>query len=126
MDAAEATRLAALCEGDRVSAQDAIGLCYDWRIWARPSQLEPSGNWRVWLMLAGRGFGKTRSGAEWCRSQVEAGRKRIALVAPTPSAARDVLVEGESGILAISPEWSRPIYEPSKRRLTWPNGAIAT
>lgn len=87
----------------------------------------PSGNWRTWLLLAGRGFGKTRTGAEWIRQQVESGTYgRIALVSPTAADARDVLVEGESGILAISPPWFKPIYEPSKRRLTWPNGAIAT
>lgn len=78
-------------------------------------------------MLAGRGFGKTRTGAEFVRGEVEAGRAgRIALVAPTAGDARDIMVEGESGILAISAPWFRPKYEPSKRRLTWPNGARAT
>ena len=99
----------------------------DWRTLARPSQLPPDGAWRIWLLLAGRGFGKTRSGAEWVRSQIEmSSASRVALVAATAADARDVMVEGESGILAISPEWNRPVYEPSKRRLTWPNGAIAT
>ena len=70
-------------------------------------------------MLAGRGFGKTRTGAEWVRAQVyDTGKRRIALVAPTAADARDVIVEGESGILAVSPEWDKPLYEPSKRRLT--------
>lgn len=102
-------------------------LRYEWRAWARPEQLQPQGDWRVWLILAGRGFGKTRTGAEWVRGEVESGRRgRLALVAPTAADARDVMVEGESGILAISPPWCRPNYEPSKRRLTWPNGAIAT
>jgi predicted phage terminase large subunit-like protein len=98
-----------------------------WRSIARPNQLPPDGDWRTWLLLAGRGFGKTRSGAEWCVEWAE-GRQatRFALVAPTAADARDVMVEGESGILSISPEWFRPIYEPSRRRLTWPNGAIAT
>jgi len=69
----------------------------------------------------------TRTGAEWVRAQMESGRcSRMALVAPTSADARDVMVEGESGLLAISPPWNRPTYEPSKRRLTWPNGAIAT
>ena len=78
-------------------------------------------------MLAGRGFGKTRTGAEWVREQVEAGKLgRIALVAETAADARDVLVEGPSGLLAISPPWNRPQYEPSKRRVTWKNGAVAT
>jgi phage terminase large subunit-like protein len=93
----------------------------------RENQLPPPGAWRVWLLLAGRGFGKTRTGAEWVRHQVNRHKgRRVALVAPTAADARDVMVEGESGILAISPEWDRPHYEPSKRRLTWPNGAIAT
>ena len=105
----------------------ALELCYDWRAWARPSQLPPEGPWRIWLLLAGRGFGKTRSGAEFVREEVtRGGAKRVALVAPTAADARDVMVEGESGLLAISPAKARPLYEPSKRRLTWPNGAIAT
>ncbi|MCL6640250.1 MAG: terminase family protein, partial [Candidatus Rokubacteria bacterium] len=107
--------------------EQAAELLYDWRFWARPEQLPPEGDWRVWLLLAGRGFGKTRTGAEWVRAQVESGRcGRLALVAPTAADVRDVMVEGESGILAVSPPWFRPVYEPSKRRLTWPNGAIAT
>jgi phage terminase large subunit-like protein len=99
---------------------------YHWRYRARPEQLPPEGSWRVWLLMAGRGFGKTRCGAEWVRAEVKAGRRRIALVGATAADARDVMVEGESGILAISPDPERPIYEPSKRRLTWPNGAVAT
>ena len=100
---------------------------YEWRRWARPDQLTPPGDWRTWLVLAGRGWGKTRTGAEFVRAEVESGRaKRVALVAPTAADARDVIAEGESGILAVSPPWSEPLYEPSKRRLTWPNGAIAT
>jgi len=81
----------------------------------------------VWLLLAGRGFGKTRTGAEYVRVAVEEGRaRRVALVAPTASDARSVMVEGESGLLSISRRRWRPIYEPSLCRLTWPNGAIAT
>jgi phage terminase large subunit-like protein len=81
----------------------------------------------TWLVMAGRGFGKTRTGAEWIKDQVcNHGRSRLALVARTAADARDVMVEGESGILAVSPDNFRPKYEPSKRRLTWPNGAIAT
>jgi phage terminase large subunit-like protein len=100
---------------------------YSWEAWARPSQLPPPGDWRVWLLRSGRGFGKTRAGGEWVRSQVENGhRKRIALVAPTAGDTRDTMVEGESGILAVSRPSFRPVYEPSKRRLTWPNGAMAT
>jgi phage terminase large subunit-like protein len=100
---------------------------HDWRIRARPAQLPPPGDWRIWLLLAGRGYGKTRVLCEWVLEQVYLGvAKRIALVAATASDARDVLVEGESGIMNCAPRWNRPEYEPTKRRLTWPNGAIAT
>ena len=110
-----------------LSPTEALALKYDWEFWARDNQLPPKGDWRVWLLLAGRGFGKTRTGAELIRSRVIARTaRRLALVAPTAGDARDVMVEGESGILAISPPWQRPRYEPSKRRLTWPNGAVAT
>ncbi len=76
--------------------------------------------------MAGRGFGKTRAGAEFVLSEIKAGRaKRIALIAKTPADARDVMIEGDSGILSISPPTNKPLYEPSKRRLTWNNGATA-
>jgi phage terminase large subunit-like protein len=108
-------------------------LSYDWLFWARPEQREPSGDWDVWLILAGRGAGKTRTGAEWIRScacgssPLAGGRySQFALVAETAADARDVMVEGPSGLLAIHPRDFRPKFEPSKRRLTWPNGAIAT
>lgn len=108
-------------------AYNAEARSYDWASTARPEQLPPPGDWRTWLVMAGRGFGKTRTGVEWVRAQVETGRaKRIALVGPTSADVRDVIVEGESGILACSSPSFRPLYEPSKRRLTWPNGAIAT
>ena len=113
-------------ELDRLTDKEAEELQHDWLFGAREEQRPPEGDWRVWLYLAGRGAGKTRSGAEWVRAQVALGRRRIALVAPTAADARDVIVEGESGILAVSPTLDRPIYEPSKRRLTWPNGAIST
>lgn len=101
---------------------------FDWDYWARPSQREPDGTWwRYWLAQAGRGWGKTRVGAEWIRAQAERKAcRRMALVARTAADARDVMIEGQSGILAISPPWFRPKYEPSKRRLTWPNGVMAT
>lgn len=112
-----------------------------WRSFARPKQIAPEGDWRVWLVQAGRGFGKTRVGAEWICEQIQAGKRRLALVAPIAADCRDVMVEGESGILAVcsgevkGPDGKAvgvkhpigmPLYEPSKRRLTWPNGAIAT
>jgi phage terminase large subunit-like protein len=99
---------------------------HDWASIARPEQLPPDGGWSTWIILAGRGFGKTRSGAEWVRSTAESGKvSRIAIVGATASDCRDTMVEGESGILAICPNSNRPTYEPSKRRLTWPNGVQA-
>jgi len=99
----------------------------EWLVWARPEQLAPEGAWTTWLYMGGRGAGKTRAGAEWIRARVVSGiGRRIALVASTAADARDVMIEGESRLLAISPAWERPNFEPSKRRLTWPNGAVAT
>jgi phage terminase large subunit-like protein len=101
-------------------------LRWRWQFWARPSQLAPADQWLTWLILAGRGWGKTRTGAEWVRDQVEQrGKRRIALVGSTSADVRDVMIEGPSGILAVCPPWNRPKYEPSKRRITWPNGAMA-
>src|SRR5579883_1931308 len=101
-------------------------LYYDWRHWARPEQLAPDGNWRYWLYLAGRGAGKTRAGAEWVREQVEKhGRKLIHLIAPTAADYRDVMVKGPSGIIAVSRPDFMPIFEPSNRRVLWPNGSQA-
>jgi predicted phage terminase large subunit-like protein len=98
-----------------------------WRAKARSSQLPPPGDWNGWLLMAGRGFGKNFTGAGWVNEAVETQQAgRIALVAPTAADARDVMVEGESGILNLAPPWNVPEYEPSKRRLTWKNGAIAT
>ncbi len=105
-------------------------LQWDWSAWARPEQLAPPGeDWNVWLVMAGRGFGKTRLASEWVREQAKyttTGQRRFALVARTAADVRDVLVEGESGIINVSPPSEKPHYEPSKRRLTWPNGNTAT
>jgi phage terminase large subunit-like protein len=102
-------------------------LAYHWRLWARRSQLPPDGEWRSWLILAGRGFGKTRAGAEWVRAVAAANPDaRIALVAASLGEARAVMVEGDSGILAISSPQQYPVYQASLHRLTWPNGAVAT
>lgn len=112
---------------DSLSEGEAAALNFEWSAWARKSQLPPAMPWDGWLIIAGRGWGKTRTGAEVIRAEVESGRsKRIGLIAETSADGRDVIVEGESGILACSPPWNKPLYEPSKRRLTWPNGAIAT
>jgi predicted phage terminase large subunit-like protein len=99
----------------------------NWQDLARPEQRLPPGDWQVWMILAGRGFGKTRTGAEtvlaWVRDET---CKRMALIADTEADARTVMIEGESGLLAICAEHERPRYEPSKRKLVFPNGAIAT
>ena len=101
-------------------------LNYIWPLHARDSQLPPKGDWNTWMILAGRGFGKTRTGAEWVRAQAESGQAgRIALVARTLDEAQSVMIHGESGLVEVSPPRNRPIYEPSKRKLTWPNGAFA-
>jgi len=98
----------------------------EWSWWARPNQRVPPGNWRTWLVLAGRGFGKTRMGAEWVRAQAEANpRARIALVGATWAEVRRVMVEGESGLLAIAPPDKRPHWSPSLGELRWPGGARA-
>ena len=98
-----------------------------WGFWARTEQWAPPGDWRFWLLRGGRGAGKTRAGAEWVRAAVEAGHARhIALIGPTEGAVRRVMVEGESGLLAIAPSWDRPRYEPRRHRLSWANGAVAT
>jgi len=118
---------------DRLSALlDALGeagreaLLHDWAVQARPEQMPPPGDWRIWLMLAGRGFGKTRSRAEWVRSVAEKdGKARIALVGASLHDARSVMVEGESGLLAIAPRWDRPIWHPALKKLIWKSGAQA-
>jgi len=99
---------------------------YDWALHGRPDQREPVGCGRVWLMMAGRGFGKTRAGAEWVRGIAETdGSARIALVGANLHEARSVMVEGESGVLAVSPWWDRPLWQPALRRLVWKSGAQA-
>lgn len=106
---------------------EAAAALYAWSFWARPGQSEPTGDWSIWVLLAGRGYGKTRAGAEWIRQRVEAGKaERIALIAQTPADAMHVMVRGESGLLNICPPWNMPVYRQSSRTLTWPNGALAT
>ena len=97
---------------------------FHWDLLARTSQLPPHGDWRTWLILAGRGFGKTRAGAEWVRMVAEShSEARIALVSSSLVEARSVMVEGESGLLACSPPERRPTFEASLRRVRYPNGA---
>ncbi|CAN5950631.1 unnamed protein product [Sphagnum jensenii] len=132
--------LASLSETERqtwlnsLSEAEKAALNYAWDFWARPNQKAPPGSWNTWLVLAGRGFGKTRMGSEWIREGVcgttpmSSGPKawsRIALVAETAADARDVMVLGDSGILAVHPKDFRPEWSPTNRCLTWPNGARA-
>jgi phage terminase large subunit-like protein len=115
-----------------LTPEELESLTCDWSFWARPGQRAPEGDWHIWLILAGRGAGKTRCGAEWVREGVcgdtplvGGAYSRVALVAETAADARNVIVEGPSGLLAIHPADFRPKFEVSKRRLTWPNGAVA-
>lgn len=119
-----------------LSPADLAFLAADWHIWARDDQLPPEqsadDHWRVWLILGGRGAGKTRAGAEWIRAKAlglppftQAPSARIALVGETIGDVRHVMIEGISGLLAIHSGDERPRFEPSKMQLTWPNGAIA-
>jgi phage terminase large subunit-like protein len=105
-----------------LGAEEAEALLFDWNFWARGNQRAPEGNWATWLILAGRGFGKTRVGAEMVRLWVQ-NFAHVNLIGATAADARDIMIEGESGILAICPRHERPHYAPSKRRLEWPNGA---
>lgn len=105
-----------------VESDDHVSSCRH----ARTPQRPPEGDWLVWLFSGGRGTGKTRAGSEWILDQVwNQGAKRIALVGRTPADVRDVMIYGDSGIMACSSPHPRPIHEPSKRRLLWPNGAQA-
>ncbi|SMX36720.1 DNA-packaging protein [Maliponia aquimaris] len=115
-----------MTEGER------LALPYLFEFWAHPHQLPPEGDWRTWVILGGRGAGKTRAGAEWVRAQVEgakpldAGRcRRIALIGETYDQAREVMIYGESGILSCSPPDRKPRHNATRRTLVWPNGAEA-
>jgi phage terminase large subunit-like protein len=117
-----------------LSLRELRQLASDWELWARDDQLPPPPDtdgraWRTWLILGGRGSGKTRAGAEWVRAQAtapgEASVPRIAIIGETLDQARSVMVEGISGVLAVHPDDARPSFQPSRRQITWPNGAIA-
>jgi phage terminase large subunit-like protein len=117
-----------------LDAKQQAEIAHDWfGLWARDDQKPPFDRaWRNWLILGGRGSGKTRAGAEWVRARatgqgLDTGplARRIALVAPTFDEARMVMIEGVSGLLAIHDESWRPVFEPSRRLLTWPNGCVA-
>ena len=106
-------------------------LLKDWEVWAREDQLPPAGDWRNWLILGGRGAGKTRAGAEWARAVALARKRfgerarRIALIGESLADVREVMIEGVSGLLAVHARWERPVWEPTRRRLEWRNGAVA-
>jgi phage terminase large subunit-like protein len=109
-----------------LSVEEAQQLSYNWSFFARPKQLAPPGDWRVWLLLSGRGFGKTRTINEWLRDRVERGiARRIHIVARTVKDVHNVVLEGESGLLTVSPPWFRPRYIAHRCLLVWPNEAQA-
>ncbi len=115
-----------------LSREELRGLPYMFDFWALPHQVAPEGTWKTWVVMGGRGAGKTRAGAEWVRAQVEGARpkdpgaaRRVALIGETYDQARDVMVFGESGILACTPEDRRPKWIAERRKLVWPNGAEA-
>ncbi|PZQ80513.1 MAG: ATP-binding protein [Ancylobacter novellus] len=128
----QAGRLAEFIAG--LEPDTAEWLLHHWPLIGRPAQLPPAtaqggGDWLTWLVLGGRGAGKTRAGAEWVRA-LAFGRDgppagRIALVAESLADVREVMVEGVSGLLAVHPHRERPVWESSRRRLEWPNGAVA-
>lgn len=117
---------------DSLSDGEILSLPYLFDFWAMEHQRPPEGDWRTWVILGGRGAGKTRAGAEWVRGQVEGARPldagrchRLALVGETIDQVRDVMIFGESGIMACSPPDRRPVWQATRKRLQWPNGAVA-
>lgn len=127
------SQLAALPDAERaallkgLTEAQAEELLWDWRAWARPNQLAPQDdNWLTWVVLAGRGFGKTRTGAEWVREEVMSGRaKRIALVAETQKDLEEVMVFGDSGLASVFPPSERPTITKKPVRIEFKNGALA-
>lgn len=101
-------------------------LLYDWEEWGRPNQQTPPGDWVIWLILAGRGWGKTRTGVEWIRSKIEPSPfpLELALIAETKRDGREVIVHGPAGFIQSCPPWNMPKWESSKPALTWPNGSV--
>lgn len=117
---------------DELTNDELLALPYLFDFWALPHQLPPEGDWKTWVILGGRGAGKTRAGAEWVRSKVEGAgpldsgaARRVALVGETIDQVREVMVFGDSGLLACSPPDRRPVWEAGRKRLVWPNGAVA-
>lgn len=129
MDQLTDAELKELVEGEEPEFADQMA--YEWPFWARANQIPPPGDWDGWLILAGRMGGKTRTGAEWVRAEIEAGRaKRVALIGETSADGKDVMVNGDSGLLSVCPPSNMPTFKASNNdgrpKLIWPNGAIAT
>lgn len=114
-----------------LSVDELSYLQYDWDAFSHPHQRPPTGVWATWLLMGGRGCGKTRAGAEWVRAKVSGAQwsgpsaGNIALIGQTYADVREVMIEGISGVLAAHPEHSKPQWNPSRRRLEWSNGAVA-
>ena len=115
-----------------LSPEELNQLQYNWEFWARPNQLAPEGAWKVWLLNCGRGFGKTRTGTEWVRSEIKKGRMRMAAVGPTKGSVRQVMIDGESGLLSVchasdktddGVHLGKPVWSPTNNTVTWANGA---
>jgi predicted phage terminase large subunit-like protein len=111
---------------EALSDEDKAILTYTWSFWARPNQLPPAGDYRTWLLLAGRGWGKTRTGAETVRGWIESGEcKRLAIVNDTAADVLGVNIHGPDGLIAVCPPWDKPKWNGATRSLTWKNGAVA-
>ncbi|MFC7499396.1 terminase large subunit domain-containing protein [Enterovirga sp. GCM10030262] len=118
-DAALTRTMLSLSPGERMTLGE------HWPLWTNPGQEEPPGDWRVWLMMAGRGFGKTRAGAEWVSARArETSGARIALVGASVEEVVKVMVKGQSGLIAVARTGEEPAWLASKGELRWPNGAI--
>lgn len=128
MQSSLAVSLASLPESERLAILNSLTatqtdeLLYDWRFWARPEQIAPNGDWRTWLALAGRGWGKTEAGAQWVRERVANGARCIALVAETSKDLEEVMA---ARIIAVHPPHEAPSARFRPLRMTWPNGAVA-
>ena len=130
--APEYIKIALLPEDEQREFLETVGLAegeaapWEWDKIARKSQIPPpaDGDWLTWLILAGRGWGKTRAGAEWCHERVQDTYGRLHLVGATAADARDIMIEGPSGILSTQRPWNKVTYLPTKRKLEWANGAV--
>ena len=109
----------------QMTDREIAALPFLFEFWALPHQLPPDGDWRTWVIMGGRGAGKTRAGSEWVRAKAEGGAQRIAIVGETFDQAREVMVFGDSGVMAVSPPDARPDWIAGRKQLQWPNGAMA-